>query len=258
MWLGAVLMIASSLGAAFATTVSAEPCLLSPASRQDLVYGSSHSFHLASPAYYDPWRTLRCRRRVHLCSLHGRNRPMVYTTADPSEGNLVSQSPQLSDATFATLVKPLTYSNSFSMSSLAPACLSPLFAHTLDKYGLRTTLQGWAIACGLMSCASLMYIRGRRRTVTSPVLSSNDDTSLEEAHGITFGFWSRPQFYIIVFSTATQGLGHFLPALYSPSYATSLGISPLNASLLITYFNLTCVIVQPLYGALAFVHTICP
>jgi predicted MFS family arabinose efflux permease len=47
-----------------------------------------------------------------------------------------------------------------------------------------------------------------------------------------------------------QGLANFLPATYLPSYATDLGISVSNASLLITYLSLSGMIGQALLGAL--------
>lgn len=72
-----------------------------------------------------------------------------------------------------------------------------------------------------------------------------------KADWTSFSFWKRPRFYIIGFTTVSHSLAHFLPALYLPSYATDLGVSQTNASLLLTYYNLVCMVSQPIYGALA-------
>jgi MFS family permease len=66
-------------------------------------------------------------------------------------------------------------------------------------------------------------------------------------------FWKTYIFWILCIATVAQGLAHFLPALYIPSYAADIGVSQEKASLLITAFQVTCMISQPLYGALVYV-----
>lgn len=78
---------------------------------------------------------------------------------------------------------------------------------------------------------------------------SDDDGNMVKKV-ITYRFWTQILFYIVCLSTISQGLAHFLPALYIPTYATDLGASQRDGSLLITYFNIVCIIAQPLYGAL--------
>lgn len=80
------------------------------------------------------------------------------------------------------------------------------------------------------------------------MISSHDESV--EVKVVTYRFWTQILFYILCVTTITQGLAHFLPALYIPTYATDLGVSQENAALLITYFNVVGIIVQPLYGAI--------
>lgn len=141
---------------------------------------------------------------------------------------------------------------SFSASSVAPACLSPLFSLTLNRYSPKATLVGWAVFCAFLSLVSLPFIQPHHlsqetRAATEPTAVDRDN---DEKPPSTYRFWTQPLFYIVCVTTISQGLAHFLPALYIPTFATDIGASQRNASLLITYFNIICIIAQPLYGHL--------
>jgi cyanate permease len=146
--------------------------------------------------------------------------------------------------------KPNTFP-SFSASSAAPAVLSPLFSHTLTRFSPKTTLLGWAVFCGFLCAISLPFVQPNRRRLQDPTTTSQDyDVGVSEKQPLTYRFWTQPIFYILSLTTIAQGLTHFLPALYLPSFATDLGASQRDAALLITYFNIMCIITQPLYGTL--------
>jgi cyanate permease len=138
---------------------------------------------------------------------------------------------------------------SFSTSSAAPAVLSPLFSHTLTRYSPQTTLLGWAVFCGFVAVVSLPFVQTNKR-FHDPRTSQDYDVAVSEKRPLTYRFWTQPIFYILSLTTIAQGLTHFLPALYLPTFATDLGASQRDASLLITYFNIACTIAQPLYSIL--------
>ncbi|KAF1955100.1 MFS general substrate transporter [Byssothecium circinans] len=221
LWLGSILMVASTIGAAFAATP------LQLVFTLGMVYGIGGSCVFAPCiAYIDDWFS---KRRA------------------------------LANGIF------------FSLSSLAPACMSPIFSKTLERFGPRSTLFGWAIAITALSLLSLPFVRGRRdgHHISYKAESSNPSEHVLEAPepGVdhlngetidggrsrpsqTIAFWKQPLFYLFTFTTGIQCLGYFLPALYMPSFASDLGISTTLGSLLITFFQLVCVISQPLYGTM--------
>jgi hypothetical protein len=80
--------------------------------------------------------------------------------------------------------------------------------------------------------------------------SPTGDSDIDENEKVTYRFWTQPLFYIVCLITISQGLAHFLPALYIPTFATDFGASQRDASLLITDFNIICITTQPLYSHL--------
>ncbi|KAJ8118890.1 hypothetical protein OPT61_g231 [Boeremia exigua] len=140
----------------------------------------------------------------------------------------------------------------FAASSAAPACLSPLFSFTLNHYSPKATLVGWAVFCAVLSLTALPFVVPRRypQERLAPEESTMSDSDIDEKGRVTYRFWTQPVFYILCLTTITQGLGHFLPTLYLPTFATDLGAPDRDASLLITYYNVICIVIQPLGGAL--------
>ncbi|EMD94523.1 hypothetical protein COCC4DRAFT_148845 [Bipolaris maydis ATCC 48331] len=202
LWSGALLIAASSIGAAFATTPAQLILTLG------VLYGFGGSFIFA---------------------------PAIV----------------LIDGWF---VEKRTLANGifFSASSLAPAVLSPLFSLTLYRYSPKVTLIGWAVFCAFLSLISLPFIQSRQHAQEPTILteSSTPDSDIDKKKSTAYRFWTQPLFYIVCLTTISQGLAHFLPALYIPTFATDFGASQRNASLLITYFNIVCIFAQPLYGHL--------
>jgi cyanate permease len=138
---------------------------------------------------------------------------------------------------------------SFAAGSAAPAVLSPLFSHTLTRYSPQTTLLGWAVFCGFVAIVSLPFVQPNKR-FHDPTTSQDYDITVSEKRPLTYRFWTQPIFHILSLTTIAQGLAHFLPTLYLPTFATDLGASQRDASLLITYFNIACMIAQPLCSVL--------
>jgi MFS family permease len=59
-----------------------------------------------------------------------------------------------------------------------------------------------------------------------------------------WSFLRKPLFWIFCASTLLQGLGFFFPALYLPSYATSIGLSSTSGALILAVMSLSQVLGQ--------------
>ena len=126
------------------------------------------------------------------------------------------------------------------MGGLSGAVLPPLYTTCLDKYGYKATLIGWSFACLILTVSGLLGITSRVPPKQAPKPTTKD-----------FDFVQRPLFWILLLATIIQGLAHYLPSLYLPSYALDMGLSSAEGSLLVSLLNLAQAIGQPLQGFLA-------
>ena len=131
-------------------------------------------------------------------------------------------------------------SNRCGMGGLSGAVLPPLYTVCLDRYGYKTTLIGWAIAVFILTASGLLGITSRVPTTDAPKPKFSD-----------FDFLRKPLFWVLLTATIIQGLAHYMPSLYLPSYALDMGLSSAKGSLLVTLINLAQAIGQPLQGLLA-------
>jgi len=141
----------------------------------------------------------------------------------------------------------------------------PLTLETLLKrFGLATTLR--AVALGLAICTGplipLLRARSRSRaTAAAPAASSGGDVEDGNTHAINsspsppsntdWSFLRVPLFWIYTLSNLAQGLGYFFPALYLPSYATTLGLSATKGALLLSIMSVAQVLGQLNFGYLS-------
>ncbi|KAI9807558.1 MAG: hypothetical protein M1825_005498 [Sarcosagium campestre] len=109
----------------------------------------------------------------------------------------------------------------------------------LQVYGHRTMLRGWAIVL-LVSCAPLLYYVKPRLPISSDPASRK----------IKLGFLRNPTFWLLQTGNVFQGLGYFIPAIFLPSFARSLSLSHLSASLTVSLLNASSVVGQIALGAL--------
>jgi MFS family permease len=65
---------------------------------------------------------------------------------------------------------------------------------------------------------------------------------------VNWDFLQKPLFYVYGMSTLVQGLGMFFPALYLPSYATSIGLSSTQGALALAVMSLAQLIGQFAFG----------
>ena len=107
----------------------------------------------------------------------------------------------------------------------------------LNKYGYPTTLRAVAAALAILTGPILPVLKGRLPVSHSTTVAKTD-----------WSFLRKPVFYAFAASVLLQGLGHFFPSLYLPSYINSLRQSPARGALILALINLTAVFGQIAFG----------
>ncbi|KAM0285011.1 hypothetical protein ACHAQH_001700 [Verticillium albo-atrum] len=115
-----------------------------------------------------------------------------------------------------------------------------LLQFLLTRYGHQTTLRAVAVGLVITVLPVLPALQGRL-----PV--SNHGT----LRGLDMGFFKQPLFYFFAFSNLVQGLGYYIPGLYLPTYASSLGLSGTMGALLLSAHNLATTFGQVAMGYLS-------
>lgn len=110
----------------------------------------------------------------------------------------------------------------------------------LSKYGHRTTLRAVAVGIALSTLPLLPLLRGRLPVSHGGALRALD-----------VSFFKQPLFYFFAFSNLFQGLGYYIPGIYLPTYAASLGLSGTMGALILSLFNLATTFGQIAMGFLS-------
>ena len=100
----------------------------------------------------------------------------------------------------------------------------------LDGYGFRTTLRVWAIVIFVLTAPLLYFVKGR-----VPL------SQISTPRQFDYTFLKTSTFSILQTGNIIEGLGFFLPSIYLPTYARSLGASVLTSTLTIILFNVASV-----------------
>ncbi|KAL9586847.1 MAG: hypothetical protein Q9203_003724 [Teloschistes exilis] len=114
-------------------------------------------------------------------------------------------------------------------------------AALLDRYGYATTLCAIGVTFAVFTGPILPTIKGRKPPGYSATNRKKADLS----------FLKNPVYYFFSASVLFQGLGHFFPTLYLPSYATLLGYSSSMGALLLALFSVAQIIGQVGVGYLS-------
>ena len=109
----------------------------------------------------------------------------------------------------------------------------------LSRYGFRTMLRAWAITLVLLSGPLLLFVKPR-----VPLALSSHTRRFDLRFLTTSTFW------ILEAGNIFQGLGFFIPSIYLPTYAQSLGLSALASTLTVSLSNTTSVVGAVILGAL--------
>ncbi|KAF4635406.1 hypothetical protein G7Y89_g2692 [Cudoniella acicularis] len=96
----------------------------------------------------------------------------------------------------------------------------------LGRYGFRTTLRIWAVVIVAISSPLIYFLRPRL-----PISS----VSNSPRRGL--GFLQTSAFWFLSIGLAIQSLGYFIPGIYLPTFARSLGLSPTIGTMLLALIN---------------------
>ncbi|PVH75956.1 MFS general substrate transporter [Cadophora sp. DSE1049] len=128
----------------------------------------------------------------------------------------------------------LAYGIMFASSGIFGAGLPFLLEHLLYKYGYPTTLRIYSVAiCVLVG-------------PTLPLLHSRLSDSLDFETNMRFdtSVFKKPTFLVIVLSNIPQGLVFFLPSVYLPSFASTIGLSAAQGTIVLSALNVCQIISQ--------------
>ena len=101
----------------------------------------------------------------------------------------------------------------------------------LDKYGFRTVLRAWAVALFVLTAPLLFFVKPRL-----PVSHTTRSRPFD------FRFLTTSTFGLLQTGNIIESLGYFLPTIYLPTYARSLGASGLASTLTVILFNIASVV----------------
>ncbi|KAF2148596.1 MFS general substrate transporter [Myriangium duriaei CBS 260.36] len=126
-------------------------------------------------------------------------------------------------------------------ASGASGAVLPLICQILlDRFGYKVTLRAMAVSLTMLTGPLIPLLKGR--------LPSSANS---EAAQVDWKFLSNPLFWIYSTSNVLQGLGYFVPSLYIPLYATTLGSTNQQGALLLTLMSVSQTLGQFLFGYLS-------
>ena len=96
----------------------------------------------------------------------------------------------------------------------------------LAKYGFRTMLRAWAVVLVVVSTPLLYFVKPRL-----PISMASRHRRFD------FRFLRTPTFWMLQAGNILEGLGYFIPSIYLPTYAQSLGLSSVSGTLIVTLIN---------------------
>jgi MFS family permease len=135
--------------------------------------------------------------------------------------------------------KGLAYGIMWAGTGTAGLIIPFVMNFLLSTYGFRTTLRVWAVALILLSAPLIYFLRPR--LPISPVAQP-------QRYGL--GFLKTPAFWFFLMGLVIESLGYFIPSLYLPTYARSLGLGPSIGTLLVALVNASGVVSTLLGGFL--------
>lgn len=100
----------------------------------------------------------------------------------------------------------------------------------LNEFGHKTALRAWAVTLMVLGGPLLYFLRPRL-----PISRASRTRPLD------FRFLWQKTFIVYETGNILEAMGYFLPTIYLPSYARSLGASTIESSLTVMLFNLASV-----------------
>ncbi|MCJ1479338.1 hypothetical protein MMC13_008023 [Lambiella insularis] len=127
--------------------------------------------------------------------------------------------------------KALAYGIVLSGTGIFGSVVPMILQWGLDSHGLRTTLRAWGIGCLTLILLLMFHVKPRLARPAKAIKSSQNVDFLQLA-----------KFWVFLAGNVAQGLGLYLPQIYLPAYAASLGLSSLASTLSVSLHNLFCVV----------------
>ncbi|KAK2008703.1 major facilitator superfamily transporter, partial [Colletotrichum eremochloae] len=112
-----------------------------------------------------------------------------------------------------------------------------LLESLLSKYGYRITLQVMAAMQLITLLPMIPLIKGRLPASRRGVLQKGD-----------FDFFREPLFYFFAVANFLEALGYYIPSLFLPTYATTLGLSGTMGALVLAVNNFASIFGQLALG----------
>ena len=135
--------------------------------------------------------------------------------------------------------KGLAFGIMWAGTGVSGVCIPFVMTWGLNKYSYATILRAWAMSLVLLSGPLLYFVKPRL-----PVSPAT------HAKRLDFHFLKTSTFWILQTGNILQGLGFFIPNIYLPTYARSLGLSPIAGTVTVSLFNTTSVFGQVILGML--------
>ncbi|KAJ5675243.1 uncharacterized protein N7477_005177 [Penicillium maclennaniae] len=126
--------------------------------------------------------------------------------------------------------KGLAFGIMWAGTGLSGVILPIVMQWLLNTYGHETALRVWAIVLVIMGGPLLFYVRPRL-----PISRSSRTRPFD------FRFLWDATFLIYETGNILEAMGYFLPTIYLPTYARSLGANNIQATLTVMLFNLASV-----------------
>ncbi|KAN0101644.1 MFS general substrate transporter [Hyaloscypha variabilis] len=155
----------------------------------------------------------------------------------------------------------------FGCGGIFGLLLPILLEKSLNRFGSQWTLQGFALSILILVGPILPLLKARASsTLEAPDVEKSVDALTSEkkpsSHGLdlnptaTTGTFetaalSKVAFTAISFSNIFQGLVFFLPIFFIPAYATTIGLSTLQGTIILSMTNVTTMVSQIGLGYIA-------
>ncbi|KAI9712179.1 MAG: hypothetical protein M1828_001740 [Chrysothrix sp. TS-e1954] len=110
----------------------------------------------------------------------------------------------------------------------------------LDRFGFRTMLRAWSILIVITILPLIMLMKPRQ--ATSPPVMPPLKTRL--------AFFLSVAFWILQAGNIVEGLGYFMPSIFLPTYASSLGVSRTGTHAVTSVQNCASIVGTIIFGLL--------
>ncbi|KAJ5784592.1 uncharacterized protein N7503_009804 [Penicillium pulvis] len=136
--------------------------------------------------------------------------------------------------------KGLAFGISLAGSGVSGVIFPPLIQWLLGEYGVKTTLRVSAVTLFILAVPFLYWHKPR---LSPPMAPSYDRLNLRFLYSRVYNIYQL--------GNTVEALGFFLPTIYLPTYARSIGASEIVSSLTVTLINLSWVFSSVFMGFLS-------